>query len=85
MTRVAVLGLGLMGGSLGHALKQRLPEVSVAGYARRQTVCDAALAAGAVDLASTDPAEVVAEADIVVICLPVQLLRCHRRRSRGQG
>lgn len=74
MTRVAVLGLGLMGGSLGHALKQRLPEVSVAGYARRQTVCDAALAAGAVDLASTDPAEVVAEADIVVICLPVLVM-----------
>ena len=74
MTHVAILGLGLMGGSLGHALKQRRPGVTVAGYARRQEVCDAALAAGAVDAASTDPAAMVAGADVVVICLPVLVM-----------
>ena len=74
MTHVAILGLGLMGGSLGHALKQRRTGVTVAGYARRQEVCDAALAAGAVDAASTDPAAMVAGADVVVICLPVLVM-----------
>ncbi len=74
MTHVAIMGLGLMGGSLGRALKQRQPGIHVTGYARRQEICEAAREAGAVDLASTDPAAVVAGADVVVICLPVLVM-----------
>jgi len=69
MKRVAILGLGLMGGSLGLALKAR--GVRVAGYARRAPVRDQALEMEAVDEAFSDPARAVEGASVVVVCVPV--------------
>lgn len=70
--RVAIHGLGLMGGSLGLALRDR--GVFVAGYARRPETRAAALERGIVDACFADPAEAAAEADIVVLCTPVMTI-----------
>lgn len=71
---VAIVGLGLLGGSLGQCLKKRFPHVKVLGYARRQTSIDTALACCAVDHGSTDADEILREADLSVLCLPVEVL-----------
>jgi prephenate dehydrogenase len=71
MKTISILGLGLMGSSLGLALKQRGSSVSIQGYARRPETCAAALKAGAVDEACTDPLAAVSGADLVVICVPI--------------
>lgn len=68
---VAILGLGLMGASLGLALKKRGVEVRIQGYARRAETCEAAQERGVVDAADTDPAAAVDGADVVVICVPI--------------
>lgn len=69
--RLAVLGLGLMGGSLALAARRRGLAAHVSGYARRAATRAQALAAGAVDAAFDDPADAVRGADLVVLCTPV--------------
>ena len=67
---VAILGLGLMGGSLGLALKRRGGGV-VRGYARRPATRRRALARGVADRVFDQPEAAVEGADIVVFCVPV--------------
>ena len=72
--RLCVLGVGLLGGSLGLAAKARVPGCRVVGYAHRPATLAEALAAGAVDEGYDDPAAAVRDADLVVLCTPVGLL-----------
>ncbi|MCF7838772.1 MAG: prephenate dehydrogenase/arogenate dehydrogenase family protein [Candidatus Marinimicrobia bacterium] len=75
MPNVAILGLGLMGGSLGLAL-QRPPRRPgrVIGYARRPAVRAAAQAQGICDEIANTPPEAVAGADLIVLCAPIRAL-----------
>ena len=71
-TRVAILGLGLIGGSLGLALRQAGPEqVEVTGFARRATTGELALQMGAVDKLADTPQAAVQDTDFVFLCTPV--------------
>jgi len=69
---VAVIGLGLLGGSLGLALgrcgKRRI------GWARRAETLDTALAIGAVDTVCPRLDDALAAADVVVLCLPIPVI-----------
>jgi len=69
MNHLAILGPGLLGGSLALALKARAPQCRVTIWARREAA--AAGAAAICDLASTDLAAVVRGADAVVLCVPI--------------
>lgn len=71
-TRVAILGLGLIGGSLGLALRQVDSEqVEVTGFARRAITGELALQMGAVDILADTPQAAVQDADFVFLCTPV--------------
>lgn len=72
--RVAIVGLGLMGGSLGMALRQRKACRQVWGVARRPESIKRALELGAIDGGVLDPAAGVKEADIVVLATPVRTI-----------
>ncbi|HVY71245.1 MAG TPA: prephenate dehydrogenase, partial [Verrucomicrobiae bacterium] len=69
--KVALIGVGLLGGSLGLALKKRGLATRVEGYVRREASVAGCEQAGAVDRASTDLASVVTGADLVVFCTPL--------------
>lgn len=71
MKRLGIIGLGLMGGSLGMAVKQASSEIEVLGYARREENRRRALDLGAADVVSGNPRTLIADADLVVCCLPV--------------
>lgn len=68
---VAILGLGLMGGSLGLALRARGFHGRIAGYARRAEVRAEALRRGAADEMFDRPEAAVRGAGVVVVCVPV--------------
>lgn len=70
MKRVAIIGLGLMGGSLGLALK-RLGLAEVTAYARRGETRQQALSLGAADQVFEIPQAALKGADIVIFCTPV--------------
>ncbi|MCC6231053.1 MAG: prephenate dehydrogenase/arogenate dehydrogenase family protein [Verrucomicrobiales bacterium] len=69
--KTAILGVGLLGGSLGLALRKRGLCQEVAGLVRRESAIPEALAAGALDSASMRLEEVVSGADLVVFCTPI--------------
>lgn len=70
---LSILGVGLLGGSLGLALKRRVNGVIVVGYSHRRETMDEALRLGAIDRAAGSAAEAVGGADVVVLCTPVGL------------
>ncbi|MFA6170011.1 MAG: prephenate dehydrogenase/arogenate dehydrogenase family protein [Candidatus Margulisiibacteriota bacterium] len=71
--RIAIIGLGLIGGSLGLALKKK-GEVVIVGIPRQETTIQKGLALGAIDEGTTDHVKGVKEADLVFICTPLNLI-----------
>ena len=69
--RVAIIGLGLIGSSIGHAIKRSQLARHVAGYARTQKTRKTALEIGFVDSVHDTAAEAVQGADLTLICVPV--------------
>lgn len=66
--KVGIVGLGLIGGSLGLDLRSRGCEIL--GVSRQATTCQIALDRGVVDRASMD-LSLLAEAEIIIICTPI--------------
>jgi prephenate dehydrogenase len=68
--KIAIVGVGLIGGSLAAALKANALCPHIVGIGRQQSTLDEALALGLVDSVSLDMAA-VAGCDLVVLCAPV--------------
>jgi len=75
--RAAVIGAGLIGGSIGMGLRQRRLARQVAAVARSEETLRLALDLGAADTASRSLAEAVSGADLVVLAAPVSLIVQH--------
>jgi cyclohexadieny/prephenate dehydrogenase len=69
--RVAFIGIGLIGSSLAHVLRQHKLAGHIVACARRQETLDTALSLGIADEVTTDPAEAARGADLVVIATPL--------------
>jgi prephenate dehydrogenase len=71
--RIAIIGLGLIGGSLGLAIKRKQPGVHITGISS-EPVLDDAMAAGAIDqsVPKSRLPEGVSEADLVIMCHPIE-------------
>ncbi len=69
--RVAIVGVGLIGGSIGLALRERSLAAEVVGVGRRNASLDKAVACGTIDRGTTNLVDGVAEADWVVVATPV--------------
>ena len=73
--RISILGVGLLGGSIGQGLKTRASGVTVTGYGHRRETIDAAVRLGALDEGYDRVAPAVRGADLVILCSPVGLFR----------
>ena len=73
--RVAVLGVGLIGGSFALALKAKGVCGTVVGVGRDPANMRVALERGIVDVVETDAAVAVREADLVMVAAPVAQFR----------
>ena len=72
--RIAVLGVGLIGGSIGLAAKERLDDAHVVGFGRNPERLNHARELGAIDRATTDIADALDEAEACFACGPVGAL-----------
>ncbi|MCB2427401.1 prephenate dehydrogenase [Methylophaga pinxianii] len=68
---LAIIGVGLIGGSLALALKKAGLVEQVTGYSRSKTARDEALTLGIIDCAAESLAEAVADADMVFVAVPM--------------
>jgi prephenate dehydrogenase len=78
---VAIIGVGLIGGSLAAALKQRRAARRVIGVGRNAQRLEAARSAGLIDACCTDIAAAARESQLVVVCTPVDRIVDDVRRA----
>ncbi|MFA5170342.1 MAG: prephenate dehydrogenase/arogenate dehydrogenase family protein [Sulfuriferula sp.] len=69
--KLAVFGVGLIGGSLALALKQAGVVGEIVGVGRSHTNLEQALALGIIDRIALDAVDAVHDADVVVLAVPV--------------
>ena len=69
--KITLVGVGLLGGSVGLAVKQRGVAGQVIGYVRRAESVGECLDAGAVDAATQDLSEALDGSALVILCTPV--------------
>lgn len=70
--RVCIIGVGLLGGSIGLALKRKRLAKEVVGVGRTIAKLDTALQRGAIDVATDDILIGAKDTDLVIACTPVQ-------------
>ncbi|MFO0774868.1 MAG: prephenate dehydrogenase [Nitrospiraceae bacterium] len=75
--RVTIVGVGLIGGSLGMILREAGWAQSIVGVGRSVENLKTAVAMGAIDRYVSDPVEGVREADVVVLATPVDTYKQH--------
>src|SRR5208282_189609 len=78
--RVAIVGLGLLGGSWGLALKRSGFTGRIVGCARRAETREEALSKGVIDEGFANVAETVHGADLVILATPVAVILDHLPR-----
>lgn len=69
--RVALIGLGLIGSSLCHAMRRGGLAGSIEGHARSGETRSKAIELGLVDTVYENAADAVLDADLVILCTPV--------------
>jgi cyclohexadieny/prephenate dehydrogenase len=69
--RVALIGLGLIGSSLSHAMRRAGLARSIVGHARTAKTRETALRLGLVETAYATAAEAARGADLVILCAPI--------------
>jgi prephenate dehydrogenase len=78
--KITIIGVGLLGGSIGLAAKKRGLAREVAGFVRRAASLKECEKAGAVDFATTDLLAAVSNADLIILCTPLSQMRPLVRR-----
>lgn len=73
-SRVTIVGLGLIGGSLGLAIRRHRLSREVVGLSRKASTIVQAKRRGAIDWGTTDAELAVREADLVILASPVETI-----------
>jgi len=71
--KITIIGVGLIGGSLGLALKEKKPNFKIVGI-DKQEIIEKAIARGAIDKGTVDLEEGIEKADIIIIATPVKTI-----------
>lgn len=71
--RIGIVGLGLIGGSLGMAIRKNSAASEIVGVARRKKTLDAALKLGAIDYGSLD-FKILNNCDLIIFATPVKAI-----------
>jgi len=73
LKKITIIGVGLIGGSLGLALKEKHPNFKIVGI-DKQEIIEKAITRGAIDEGTVNLKEGTKEADIVIIATPVKTI-----------
>ena len=73
--KITIIGVGLLGGSIGLAVRQRRLAGEIAGFVRRAASLKDCERAGAVDFAMTDLLAAVSNSDLIILCTPLAQMR----------
>jgi prephenate dehydrogenase len=82
---IGIVGVGLIGGSVGLAARERLDGANVRGFDPRADALELALERGAIDERCGDPEQAVRDADACFVCCPVGALPDAVKRVLAAG
>jgi len=74
--KIAIFGVGLIGGSLALCFKDK-PNIQVVGYSKNPASVEKYIKRGVVDHATTSIREAAEDADIIFLCVPVGMLESY--------
>jgi prephenate dehydrogenase len=74
-THITIIGVGLLGGSIGLSLKASGSSCRISGYGHRVETLKRAAEFGAIDDWSLELADVIPGSDLVILCTPVGLFK----------
>jgi prephenate dehydrogenase len=69
--KITIVGVGLLGGSIGLAARERRAAREIAGYVRRASSLKDCERARAVDFATTDLLAAISDSDLIILCTPL--------------
>ena len=72
--RVTIAGVGLIGGSLGLAIKKHQLAREVVGLSHRPASLSQAVKTNAIDIAETDIRKAVSNADLIILATPIEAM-----------
>lgn len=78
--QITIVGLGLIGGSLGLAIKRKRLAAKVVGLSRTNATLHEAKRRRVIDAGTTDPRQAVQDADLVVLATPVDTIVPYAKR-----
>ncbi len=81
--RIAIIGLGLLGGSVGLAVKAHVPGATTTGYDADPATRARAATRGLVDKVCDSAADAVHDAELVVLCVPVGAMAAAAKELAG--
>ncbi len=84
INRLAIIGVGLIGGSLARALKQANAVDHVLGCGRNVDSLKTAIKLGVIDEYATDPAKAVEDADVIVLATPLKTTESLLKKMQPQ-
>jgi len=73
--KITIVGVGLLGGSIGLAARKRRLAGEIAGFVRRQKSIAECEKFGATDFATTDLLAAVSNSDLIILCTPLAQMR----------
>jgi prephenate dehydrogenase len=73
--KITIIGVGLLGGSIGLAARKRRVAGEIAGFVRREKTIAECEKFGATDFATTDLLAAVSNADLIILCTPLSQMR----------
>ncbi len=71
---MSIIGVGLLGGSIGMAVRSALSDCQIIGYGHRKETMKRAVQVGAINQGTGDLKQAVEGAELVVLCTPVGIL-----------
>lgn len=73
--KICIIGLGLIGGSIGLAIKRAGISNQVIGHARSRSTLEVALSRGLVDKVESEARDAVRSADLVILATPLSIFK----------
>lgn len=75
LKQITILGVGLLGGSIGMAVRRAIPKCKIVGWGHRIESLEKAERIGAIDRFDSDAAGAVEGSDLSILCTPVGAFR----------
>lgn len=69
--KIGIVGVGLLGGSIGLAVKERFPHITILGIGRSAEKLEKAIELNAIDSYSFDYQD-IQDCDIIILCTPIR-------------